>query len=125
MKTRDELAEAILLASVATDPTTERTRMMSPEAAYRQAAAFVAERERRAGKIENRVGHDAPTETAALKFDKKGDLLNAHGNVMDAIFCGESAFAVEGLAQVRIRVTDRAHAERIVAAMLPVGRATK
>lgn len=48
MKTRDELAEAILLASVATDPTTERTRMMSPEAAYRQADAFVAERERRA-----------------------------------------------------------------------------
>ena len=51
MKTRDELAEALLLASVATDPTTERTRMMSPEAAYRQADAFVAERERRAGEI--------------------------------------------------------------------------
>lgn len=64
MKTRDELAEAILLASVATDPATERTRMMSPDAAYRQADAFVAERERWAG------GTAAGWDGATIRFTR-------------------------------------------------------
>lgn len=61
----------------------------------------------------------------ALKFDSMGDLQHPEGDAALTTPDGYSAAARHDIAIVRIRTTDRAHAERIVAAMLPVGRGTK
>jgi len=60
VKTRDEIAEALFVASVC-DDAGAGGKIMEPRVAFDLADAFVAERERRAAKIENRVGYDAPT----------------------------------------------------------------
>lgn len=70
----------------------------------------------------------APAETPAaeaLKFSPYYVALGADGKHLTLANDGVEATADDGLAIVRIRATDRAHAERIVAAMLPVGRGTK
>lgn len=176
MKTRDELAEALLIASV------EESKIMPAATAFNLADAFVAERERRAYPLvndatETKQPHDpdagcvgcehhrplrghridnAPEEMCrrgplgsslvsltapapawcpkrvsatpaaeALKFDSMGDLQHPEGDAAHTTPDGYSAAARHDIAIVRIRTTDRAHAERIVAAMLPIGRGTK
>ena len=170
MKTRDELAEALYVASVGDD--TVGGKIMEATAAFEFADAFVAERERRAVVvptdsapvvkckhceqpalhrdradrtgwlsppccgggaccIASKPGHsraplpDAPAETAALKFSDVGDMLDADGEIAMWRDHGADAGVWDGMAMVRIAARDRDHAERIVAAMLPVGRETK
>lgn len=216
MKTRDELAEALLLASVATDPNTRQIGSMSPKAAFDRADEFVAERERRAvhpGDATkdtpfdgSRCGIDqccanppthrdrndgtgwqsgpccgspacctlggsegdgwsraplagapanerppsnppkhyadaafdgaphyvAPAETpapAGLKFTASGALLSTDGHryaerERDGYSADAAKLGSGFISVVRIAARDRDHAERIVAAMLPVGRGT-
>lgn len=217
MKTRDELAEALLLASVATDPVTQSTGSMSPKAAFDRADEFFAERKRRAAPTADARGEcccysgceddtaihqhadepcplhpdrpfaigraplreevaapvaphspddgcagcehyrdetstaerhcgaasitlmfcdsDAPAPSwcpkraappaPALRFDDHGDLLNAGGiDSADTITDGYAAYRDDVECAVYFRATNREHAERIVAAVLPVGRGT-
>jgi hypothetical protein len=67
----------------------------------------------------------ALTAAKALRFSDVGDLLNADGKLADTDDDGYAGWALDEEVGVYVRATDRAHAERIVAAMLPVGRGTK
>ena len=66
----------------------------------------------------------------ALRFTASGSLLNPQGRYYATVGDDGRSADVPNLtdgyaATVNVRATDRAHAERIVAAMLPVGRGTK
>lgn len=60
----------------------------------------------------------------ALRFNKPGRLVNLDDDAFSLYREGFCADVGAGFASIHIRATDRAHAERIVAAMLPVGRGT-
>ena len=126
MKTRDELAEALLIASV------EESKIMPAATAFNLADAFVAERERRAYPPVNDAPAEAPAAEALGFVDQGGNrYLTQRGQVLDAWAedrFGAGIYPVGGgecVVEVKLRATDQAHAERIVAAMLPVGRGTK
>lgn len=185
MKTRDELAEMFAVARLSGGMDPHENRWFA-ETMYGLADAFIAERERRAAKIENRVGRGAdgatlhltraqvdnvalalgydgtalpigpvldkiiefasrdrrattlPDETVdalapeALRFVGEGrDRYLAQGDrILDAWHqdrFGAGIYpATDGgrVVEVKFRATDADHAERIVAAVLPVGRGT-
>lgn len=70
--------------------------------------------------------HYAEPTAEGLLFDENGDMLNRAGiDSADTLADGYAAYRDDVECAVYIRARDRAHAERIVAAMLPVGRGTK
>ena len=130
----------------------------------------MAERERRAAKIENRIGRSVDEATLRLDYDQAnvialalgydasalplgqaiekikvlasrppaqtpvvesllftedGTARGPNGMALDMEVDGCTADARDGEAWVCVRAKDQPHAERIVAAMLPVGRGTK
>lgn len=69
--------------------------------------------------------HYAEPTAEGLLFDENGDMLNRAGiDSADTLADGYAAYRDDVECAVYIRARDRAHAERIVAAMLPVGRGT-
>jgi len=125
MKTRDELAETFVVSVLRTfgpDDSAEWEAVVKD--GFNLADAFVAERERRA--LANPL--EAPA-SEDLRFTASGALLSADGHryaerERDGYSADAAKLGSGFISVVRIAARDRAHAERIVAAMLPVGRGT-
>jgi len=124
MKTRDELAEMFAVATAQEYASTDGQPDDLARWAFACADAFVAERERRA--LANPL--EAPA-SEDLRFTASGALLSADGHryaerERDGYSADAAKLGSGFISVVRIAARDRAHAERIVAAMLPVGRGT-